>query len=130
MRVRPERHRRIGDVSVSEIFAELGVLGSAWAAVIDGPGAGIRGDDLVTPASVAKVQIALAAEHAMATGMLDGQRQRILVPYRRTAGPVGMSLLHDEVRMSARDLVTMMLTISDNVATDELLAVVGPAQIN
>jgi beta-lactamase class A len=32
--------------------------------------------------------------------------------------------------MSVRDLVTMMLTISDNVATDELIAVVGLAQIN
>jgi beta-lactamase class A len=119
-----------GPSRVSEIFAELGVVGSAWAAPVDGPGVGICGDDLVTPASVAKVQIALAAEHAMVTGGLDGQKLRILSPQRRTTGPVGISLLRDEVRMSARDLVTMMLTSSDNVATDELLALVGPARIN
>jgi hypothetical protein len=117
-------------VFASEIFDELGVVGSACAALIDGPGVGIRGDDLVTPASVGKVQIALAVEHATVTGALDGQQLRILSPQRRTAGPVGISLLRDEVRMSVRDLVTMMLTISDNVATDELVALVGPAQIN
>jgi beta-lactamase class A len=125
-----ERLRIMEAVFASEIFDELGVVGSACAALIDGPGVGIRGDDLVTPASVGKVQIALAVEHATVTGALDGQQLRILSPQRRTAGPVGISLLRDEVRMSVRDLVTMMLTISDNVATDELVALVGPAQIN
>jgi beta-lactamase class A len=43
---------------------------------------------------------------------------------------VGISLLRDEVRMSVRDLVTLMLTISDNVATDELIALVGVDRIN
>jgi beta-lactamase class A len=79
---------------------------------------------------VAKVQVALAVEHAIASGRIDGQQLRILPPQRRTPGPVGVSLLRDEVRMSVRDLVTMMLTISDNVATDELIALAGLAQIN
>jgi beta-lactamase class A len=117
-------------VSVSEIFDELGVGGSAHAAVIDGSGVGIRSDDPVTPASVGKAQVALAVEHAMATGELDGQQLRSLSPQQRTAGPVGISLLRDQVRMSVRDLVTMMLTISDNVATDELIGLIGLARIN
>lgn len=60
----------------------------------------------MTPASVGKVQIALAVQHAMDTGVLDGQQLRILSPQRRTLGPVGISLLRDEVSMSVRDLVT------------------------
>ena len=117
-------------MSVSDILKDLGVDGSAHAAPIDGPGIGYRSDTLVSPASVAKVQVALAVEHAIASGRIDGKQLRILPPQRRTPGPVGVSLLRDEVRMSVRDLVTMMLTISDNVATDELIALAGLAQIN
>jgi len=41
-----------------------------------------------------------------------------------------MSLMHDEVSISVRDLVVAMLTISDNVATDELIKVAGLDEIN
>lgn len=41
-----------------------------------------------------------------------------------------MSLMRDEVEMSVRDLVVAMLTISDNVATDELIDVVGLERVN
>jgi beta-lactamase class A len=122
--------RDTGIVVVREIFEELSVAGGAYAAPIGGPGIGFHAEDLVTPASVAKIQIALAVEDAIATGALDGAQQRTLRPQRRTAGPVGISLLRDEVRMSVRDLVTLMLTISDNVAMDELVALVGLDRIN
>jgi beta-lactamase class A len=87
-------------------------------------------DELMTPASVMKIQIALAVESAIAADTLDGSQQRVLSPDHRTAGPVGISLLRDEVGMSVRDLVAQMLTISDNVATDELIAIVGLDRIN
>jgi len=117
-------------MQASQVFDELAISGAAFAAPIGEPGVGVRPDDLVTPASVSKVQIALAVEDAIAAGVLDGAQQRILSPGSRTAGPVGVSLLRDEVRMSVRDLVTMMLTISDNVATDELVAVIGVDRVN
>jgi beta-lactamase class A len=91
---------------------------------------GCYAGDLVTPASVSKIQIALTVEDAIATDALDGRQPRILPVQPRTAGPVGISLLRDEVRLSIRDLVTLMLTISDNVATDELIALVGVERIN
>ena len=49
---------------------------------------------------------------------------------RRTPGPVGISLMQDEVSMSVRDLVVAMLTMSDNAATDELINVIGLDPIN
>jgi beta-lactamase class A len=119
-----------GGVSAREMFDELGVCGAAYAAPISGRGIGLHAGNLVTPASVGKIQIALAVEDAIATGALDGMQQRTLPAQPRTAGPVGISLLRDEVRMSVRDLVTLMLTISDNVATDELIALVGVDRIN
>src|SRR5262245_10778675 len=97
---------------------------------MDGPGIGVNGDRPMSPASVAKIQIALAVEDAIAAGALDGPQQRVLPPRPRTPGPTGLSLLRDEVRMSVRDLVRHMLTISDNVATDELIAVIGTDRVN
>lgn len=41
-----------------------------------------------------------------------------------------MSLMHDEVRISVRDLVVAMMTISDNVATDELISLGGLDAVN
>lgn len=117
-------------VLATQIFDELAITGAACAAPIIGPVIGVHADVAVTPASVSKVQIALAVEDAIATGMFDGTQQRTLSPRARTAGPVGISLLRDEVRMSIRDLVTMMLTISDNVATDELILLTGVDRIN
>jgi beta-lactamase class A len=103
---------------------------AAYAAPLDRPGVGLHAHRPVTPASVFKIQVALAVEEAIAAGRLDGAEQRVLAPDRRTPGPVGISLLRDEVRMSVRDLVSQMLTVSDNVATDELLALVGLPAVN
>jgi beta-lactamase class A len=115
---------------LSRLFEELATTGSAYAAPINGDGVGWRESEPVTPASVMKIQVAVAAAEDIATGVLDGRRQCILKPEGRTPGPVGISLLHDEVRMSVRDLIPQMLTISDNCATDELIALVGLDRIN
>lgn len=113
------------------LFEELSITGSACASMVDGDAEfGFADRDLMTPVSVMKVQVALASEQAMESGDLDPTEQRLLSPDGRTPGPVGISLLCDEVRMSVRDLVRQMLTISDNVATDELIALVGLDRIN
>jgi beta-lactamase class A len=77
-----------------------------------------------------KIQIGLAVESAVASGLVDGAALRVLAPERRTSGPTGVSLMQDAVTMSVRDLVVAMLTISDNAATDELIEVVGLDEIN
>ena len=113
------------------MLSDLGLFGAAYAAPVSGEsGAGFGADDLVTPASVMKVQVALTIENAIARGAVDGAERRVLTPADRTAGPVGISLMRDEVTMTVRDLVALMLTISDNVATDELIGVAGLEQVN
>lgn len=84
----------------------------------------------VTPASVMKVQVALTALRSIDEGHVDGTATVDLDPSTRTRGPVGMSLYADSVRMSVRDLLVPMLTISDNVATDTLIGVVGLDAVN
>jgi beta-lactamase class A len=85
----------------------------------------IGADEPVVAASVIKVLIAVAAESAFATGRLDPTAEIRLRAARRTPGPVGMSLYADDTVVSSRDLVSAMVTISDNVATDALLELVG-----
>ncbi len=91
---------------------------------------GLQQKAVVTPASVMKVQVALAALTQISEGALDGGRRVELGPETRTPGPVGMSLYRDAVQMSMRDLFVPMLTISDNVATDALIDLVGVDEIN
>ncbi|MFF7969428.1 serine hydrolase [Streptomyces sp. NPDC007903] len=49
---------------------------------------------------------------------------------RRTPGPVGISLFSDDAVLSWRDMVILMLTISDNHTTDALLRRVGVDALN
>jgi beta-lactamase class A len=117
--------------SLRGLLERLGLFGAAWAAPIERVGGvGFCEGELVAPASVMKIQIGLTVAAMVATGELDGTQGRVLNPGRRVPGPVGVSLMRDEVSMSVRDLVVAMLTISDNVATDELIAVAGLARIN
>lgn len=115
----------------AEVLAELGLTGAAYAAPAGG-GAdlGFHADDLVTPASVMKIQVALMVETMSAAGSLDGRVHRLMVNERRTPGTTGISLMRDDVSMSRRDLVVAMMTVSDNVAIDELIEVVGLNDIN
>jgi beta-lactamase class A len=118
-------------VEVGEIFQKLGMTGAAYAVpVAGGRGIGFHEDDLVTPASVMKIQVALTVENAIVAGSIDGGARRVMRSEGRTPGPVGISLMRDDVSMSVRDLVSAMLTVSDNVATDELIATVGLDEVN
>lgn len=79
----------------------------------------------VVPASVLKVLVALEAERQLSAGRLDPAERVLLRASARTPGPVGFSLYSGDVELCVGDLLVPMLTISDNVATDALLARVG-----
>jgi beta-lactamase class A len=121
----------LSDATVRDLFDEAGCVGTFCAARLDGEGSvELEADRLVTPASVIKVPVALAAWRAIDAGQLDGTRRLALTAARRTPGPVGISLMRDDVEMSLRDLVSLMLTISDNPATDAVMGVVGLDAVN
>lgn len=114
-----------------QIFAMAGCVGSLCVQDAEGcQEVGIAAEQPVVAASVIKVLIAVEAERQIAAGLLDPS-QRVRLPAQpRTPGPVGFSLYDDEVELSVRDLLVPMMTISDNVATDALLARVGIASCN
>jgi len=90
----------------------------------------IAPDQPVVAASVIKVLIAVEVERQITEGRLNPAERIRLPAQARTPGPVGFSLYSDDVDVSLRDLLVPMLTISDNVATDALLAQVGIASCN
>jgi beta-lactamase class A len=118
-----------GDIRA--IFERAGCEGALCVQQLDGEAEfALRGDEPVTPASVAKVQIALEAETWFADGRLDPRERVTLGAAKRTAGPVAISFFDDEVTLSLRDMVVLMLTLSDNPSTDALLSRVGVDAVN
>jgi beta-lactamase class A len=113
-------------VSLAERFDRIGCTGHVHAVTLDGAReVALRADEEVPPASVLKVLVALTVERLVAEGAVDGRRRLRLGVAERTPGPVGMSLFEDDAEISVRDAVTLMLTISDNVASDALIDLVG-----
>ena len=90
----------------------------------------VDADRPAVPASVIKILVALGAETQFPSGQLDPRERVTLRAAKRTPGPVLFSLFQDDVRVSLRDLVVAMLTISDNVATDALLDRIGLDAVN
>lgn len=91
---------------------------------------GIEPDAPVVLASVFKVQVALEFFAQADAGALDPAERLVVEPAAATAGPTGISSFRDPVELSLRDLCELMLTISDNTATDLLVRVVGLKAIN
>ena len=116
---------------VEQLFTTAGCVGSLCVQDMEGRReVGVAADLPVVAASVIKVLIAVEVERQIAAGRLDPSQRVHLSAQARTPGPVGFSLYTDDVEVSLRDLLVPMLTISDNVATDALLAQVGIASCN
>ncbi|MFD7063501.1 serine hydrolase [Streptomyces sp. NPDC059906] len=111
--------------ALSSTFAHAGVEGFVHVRDIDtGAEFGHRADSRVVLASVFKIPIVLEYARQTAAGQLDAAGRHTVTAAYRVGGSGTDGCLFD-VEMSARDLAFMMMTISDNAATDLLLDVVG-----
>jgi beta-lactamase class A len=108
------------------LFAAAGVRGRLHACDVDDPGRAVEADGgLAVPlASTFKLHVALAVLRAVDAGTLEAG-ETLRIGARRTAGPTGLAAMRDPVRMSVRDLLYLMLAVSDNAACDALYDRVG-----
>jgi beta-lactamase class A len=91
---------------------------------------GLDPDCPVVSASVFKLPVLIEFCRQVAAGQLRAT-ERVRVPGDgRTVGPSGLSVLQDDVELSLRDLAVLMMSVSDNCATDVLLARVGLESVN
>jgi beta-lactamase class A len=121
--------RRGIERTLREMFGDAGVRGWLHVAELHRPTAAVTvdADEAVLMGSVYKMPLAVAYGRQVDAGVLD-PRQRVTLPSQdRLPGPTGISQLRDEVSMSLRDLVVMMMSISDNAAADAVLHHVGAA---
>ena len=81
-------------------------------------------DRPVSAASVIKIVFAVAFARAVASGRLD-PRERVEVPAELRLGGSGTAGFADSPLVSLRDLALLMMTVSDNAATDVIYARVG-----
>ena len=112
------------------VFDSAGARGFVHVCDVGGAAeVGLDGDELVVTASVFKVAVMLELARQAVTGEVD-LAQRVRVPAgRRTMGPTGLSVMRDDVEVSVRDLAYLMMSVSDNTATDVIMEMVGNDRI-
>lgn len=109
-------------------FLHAREVGSAPSVLEAAPGAtaeiALDADHPVSAASVIKIVFAVAFARAAAAGRLD-PRERIEVPAELRLGGSGTAGFADSPLVSLRDLALLMMSVSDNAATDLVYAQVG-----
>lgn len=116
---------------VARAFQEAGCQGWLCAMEVDGEGEACHdADESVVSASVFKVAVALEVFRQASAGRLDPARRVRVDPADATPGPTGISVFADEAELSVRDLALLMLSVSDNAATDVLIGLVGLDAVN
>ncbi|NED96270.1 serine hydrolase [Phytoactinopolyspora alkaliphila] len=112
-------------------FSGAGVSGYLHAAEIDGAAdVGYAADELVVTASVFKIYVLLELCCQAAEGRRSLTDRVRFAPEARTPGPTGLSVMYDEIDMSVRDAAYLMMSVSDNHATDVLMGLAGVDDIH
>ena len=126
-----ERSDGTVEAEVAAIFQDADCSGSFHAVrLADRSETGYYSDRLEVSASVAKVPIALEFYAQAESGLIDPTQPVTIDASNRTFGPTGISHFQDPATLSLRDLVFLMLTISDNAATEIVKATVGTDAVN
>lgn len=123
----------MGDVQgeLEETFAAAGVTGYLHAVDIGfGNDVGLDPDAPVVTASVFKVPVLVELCRQFAAGERAPTDRLRLPAGSRTLGPTGLSVMLDEADLSLRDVAYLMMSVSDNHATDALVALLGRDRIN
>jgi len=116
---------------LEQIFEDAGATGFLHARAIDGDAEiGVNADDLVVTASVFKIPVLLETARQAASGERSWTDRIRVTPEQHTLGPTGLSVMVDDVDLSLRDLAYLMMSVSDNTATDVIMGIVGLDNIN
>ena len=107
-----------------------GVLGVAIKHLGSGERADLKGDRLFPTASVFKVPVIVELYRQVEAGTLNLDDQIILREEDKVPGSGILKELSDGMSVSLRDLLNLMMIVSDNTATDIIVRRVGMDNVN
>ncbi len=81
-------------------------------------------------ASLIKLPIMMTAFEQIQTGSLNGDAMVVLRHEDHVEGAGVLNGLHDGITLSIEDLLMLMITVSDNTATNRLIELIGKDSIN
>ena len=112
---------------LAAIARDAGVTAWVHATRLGGPSGciGLAETDQVAIASLYKLPLALVWADLVDEGDLDPAAVMHMPAKHRLPGPTGIAMLLDDVTMSQRDVVRLMLAVSDNTGGDTILALIG-----
>jgi len=87
-------------------------------------------DTPLIAASVIKLPVMIEAFRQIEAGLLDPDREYALRPEHRLPPCGVLTFMHDGLRVSLMDLITLMIIVSDNTAANMLIDIVGMARVN
>ena len=114
----------------SAIAAVPAVTGMAAKHLVTGQELAHRADDIYFTASTFKVPILVELYRQVDMGIVDPSARLELTDADRSPGSGVLKELASGLRLTVRDLATLMIIISDNTATDMLYRLVGPDRLD
>ena len=106
-----------------------GIIGVAATQLMTGRHIGYREDELFPTASVIKLPLLVALYEDALAGRIDLAERVAYRDETKVAGSGVLQYLDDGLNPTLRDLSVLMMSVSDNTATDLLFARVGKARI-
>jgi beta-lactamase class A len=106
-----------------------GVLGVTVRDIKTGEEVSINGDRLFPMASVYKIPIMVEVFRQIEAGRFSLEDRIELGDEHRTLGSGALTLLSNGLKPTIKDLITLMIVLSDNEATDILLKKVGAENV-
>lgn len=107
-----------------------GTVGLAARNLDTGEEVVVNGDTPFPTASAIKTAVMIEAWHRMAAGTMSMDEQLTLRDAEKVGGSGVLNGLADGLRLSVRDLIHLMIVLSDNTATNMLVARLGTRTID
>jgi beta-lactamase class A len=115
---------------VQRIASFKGVMGVAARNLDTGETVLVNPDTRFPTASAIKTAVMVEVYHQLAEGRLGKQTRVTLTDEVKVGGSGVLQHLGAGLSLSVPDLVTLMMTLSDNTATNMLIALVGTANVD
>lgn len=107
-----------------------GHIGVYLLNVVTGEAYAHQADDPIEAASVIKLMVMAEAFRQFEAGMLDPSSSAVIRPEDKLPSCGALTYMHDGLEVTMLDLVTLMIILSDNTATNLLIDRLGAENIN